>query len=494
MLQYRIKATCKTDEVVQEHVILHEDNNYSIILKDISQNMKIFAISLGCAKNSIDTELILGSLVPAGARLVNRPEVADVILVNTCGFLESAVQESIDSILEMAEHRTRGQILAVTGCMVERYGLELRQELPEVDIFHGTVRPELMAEKIEAKLHAMPGKASVITGPSNVSPKDSAHSRDACGEWITAGGRLVTTPPWRAFVRIAEGCSNRCTYCLIPSIRGKNICRPADEIINEIRQLSAAGIREITLLAQDLTSYRHGRTDLAGLAHTIMEETDIPWLRLLYLHPGGLTAELLQVMAENDTRICPYLDIPVQHAASGILKRMGRGYDAKYLERLFTMTRDTLPHAALRTTVMVGFPGESEADFQQLMEFINRYQFMHLGCFVYSDEEESAAHGLDGKVDAETADARKAQIMEAQAGISQAINRRLVGKTLKVLVEGISEETDLLLQGRTMLQAPEVDGITYIAEGTANPGDMVDVTITDSHIYDLVGGIAEQKE
>jgi ribosomal protein S12 methylthiotransferase len=463
MLQYTIKIPCRTDEVVQEHVILHEDNNYSIILKDISQNMKIFAISLGCAKNSIDTELILGSLVPQGARLVNGPEVADVILVNTCGFLESAVQESIDAILEVAEHKTREQVLAVTGCMVERYGKELKQELPEVDIFHGTERPELVAQKIEKKLHAMPGKASVITGPSNVSSKD--HSRNACGEWITAGGRLVTTPPWRAFVRIAEGCSNRCTYCLIPSIRGRNICRPADEIIDEIRQLSAAGVREITLLAQDLTSYRHDRTDLAGLARTIIKETDIGWLRLLYLHPAGLTTELLQVMAENDTRICPYLDIPVQHAASGILKRMGRGYDEKHLDRLFSMARNILPHAAFRTTVMVGFPGESEADFQQLMEFIDRHQFMHLGCFVYSDEEECAAHGLDGKVDAETANERKARIMEAQAGISQAINQRFVGKTLKVLIEGISEETDLLLQGRTMLQAPEVDGITYIAEG-----------------------------
>ncbi len=452
--------------------------------------MKIFAISLGCAKNSIDTELILGSLSALPHNLlVNGPENADVILINTCGFLESAVQESIDTILEMAEYKNSEQILAVSGCMVERYGAELERELKEVDIFHGTRHPEVMADKIQAMFYAVRGKTAETATDVKIASADSADLHAGQAGCIMAGGRLVTTPPWRAFVKISEGCSNRCTYCLIPSIRGGNVCRPPDELLAEITELAKSGVREITLLAQDLTSYRYGDMDLAGLVREAVEKTEIPWLRLLYLHPGGITDELLSVMARNSDRICPYLDIPLQHASTDILKRMGRGYDSRDLDRLFARVRSALPDAALRTTVMVGFPGETRADFHELMDFLTKWRFMHLGCFVYSDEEECAAHKLDRKVDSETAEERKTQIMEMQSEISQEINRQFINQTVKVLVEGLSEETDLLLQGRTMFQAPEVDGITYIADGTANTGDICSVKITDSHIYDLVGEI-----
>ena len=444
--------------------------------------MKIFAISLGCAKNSIDTELILGSLAnePCRAHLVASHDDADVILINTCGFLESAVQESIETILEIAQHKRPDQILAVTGCMVERYGAELERELPEVDIFHGTARPELISDRIKEKLYESGAEADA-----------SGQDPEVCtlSQGVMACGRLVTTPPWRAFVKIAEGCSNRCTYCLIPALRGSNRCRPVDEIIKEINLLSASGVREITLLAQDLTSYMDGTTDLTGLCRAIIHNTRIPWLRLLYLHPAGITDALLRFMAENSDRLCPYLDIPVQHAATAVLKRMGRGYDSALLHELFTRVRAVLPEAALRTTVMVGFPGETDDHFQELLEFIKKWRFMHLGCFIYSDEEECAACRLDHKVKTEISEQRRSIVMETQAEISAGINRSLVGKTMKVLAEGISEETDLLLQARTMFQAPEVDGITYITDGTARPGDICHVKITDSHIYDLVGKI-----
>ncbi len=453
------------------------------------KDMKIFAISLGCAKNSIDTELILGVLCAEGkARIVECGDEADVILVNTCGFLESAVQESIDAILQVAQYKRDSQLLAVTGCMVQRYGSELEQALPEVDLFHGARQPELMAEKIIHRIRAMD------TGWAVHDSEKTGYAAQASGTVTDAliCGRLVTTPPWRAFVKIAEGCSNRCTYCLIPSIRGPLTCRAVDEIVDEIGQLTSRGVREVTLLSQDLTSYRHGQADLAALVKEVVEQTDIPWLRLLYLHPAGITQGLLRVMAENSDRICPYLDIPIQHASSDVLRRMGRGYDAEYLDDLFALIRDILPHAALRTTVMVGFPGETRDDFQRLLSFVEKWRFMHLGCFVYSDEEGCAARRFSGKVDREVAEGRRARIMEAQARISEELNREFVGTRQKVLVEGLSEETELLLAGRTMFQAAEVDGITYIADGTADAGDIADVEITDSHVYDLVGAITDE--
>jgi len=450
------------------------------------KDMKIFAISLGCAKNSIDTELILGALCAEGrAHVVECEDEADVILINTCGFLESAVQESIDAILQVAQYKRDSQLLSVTGCMVQRYGSDLERALPEVDLFHGARQPERMAEKIIDRFSALD------TGSPAHDGENSAHAVKISGISPDAlvSGRLVTTPPWRAFVKIAEGCSNRCTYCLIPSIRGPLACRAVDEIVDEIGQLTSRGVREVTLLSQDLTSYRYGQADLAALVKEVVEQTDLPWLRLLYLHPAGITPGLLRIMEENPDRICPYLDIPIQHASSDVLRRMGRGYGAEDLHELFGRIRDALPHAALRTTVMVGFPGETQDDFQRLLSFVERWRFMHLGCFVYSDEEGCSARRFSGKVDREVAEGRKTRIMEVQARISQELNREFVGTRQKVLVEGLSEETELLLAGRTMFQAVEVDGITYIADGTADAGDIVEVEITDSHVYDLAGQI-----
>jgi len=426
--------------------------------------MKVFAISLGCPKNTIDTEVALGSLgsTNSGLKLTNNPQEADLLIINTCGFIEEAVSESIDTILAVAKGKTDRQVLVVMGCMVQRYGNDLKKELPEVDIFLGTGSPQSLVTLIEDHTAQHP-----VRSPTT---------------------RVLTTPPWRAYVKISEGCSNRCTYCLIPMLRGNETSRPVAEIVSEVSSLAIKGVKEITLVAQDLTAYRNGGKTLPDLLEALAGETDLPWFRLLYLHPGKVNIRLLETIASN-TSICPYLDIPIQHASTNILRSMGRRYDSKVLEDLMSQISKLLSHAAVRTTVMVGFPGETEDDFKKLREFVEKWEFEHLGCFIYSDEKECMANKLPGKVSLETAMARKDEIMNIQAGISRAKNSGMVGRVEQVLVEGVSSETELLLAGRTRHQAPEIDGIVYINEGTTGCGEIVSVKITDSHIYDLVGKI-----
>ncbi|MEA1991469.1 MAG: 30S ribosomal protein S12 methylthiotransferase RimO [Thermodesulfobacteriota bacterium] len=426
--------------------------------------MKVFAISLGCPKNTIDTEMALGSLgsTNSGLKLTNNPQEADLLIVNTCGFIEEAVSESIDTILAVAKEKTNRQVLVVMGCMVQRYGDDLKKELPEVDIFLGTGSPQSLITLIKDHTAQHP-----VQSPTN---------------------RVLTTPPWRAYVKISEGCSNRCTYCLIPMLRGNEISRSITEIVSEVNSLATKGVKEITMVAQDLTAYRNGEKTLSDLLEALAGETDLPWIRLLYLHPGKVNIRLLETIAAN-AAICPYLDIPIQHASTNILRSMGRRYDSKALENLMSRISKLFPHAAVRTTVMVGFPGETEDDFKKLRDFVERWEFEHLGCFIYSDEKECVANKLPGKVSTETAMARKDEIMNIQAGISRDKNSDMVGRVEQVLIEGQSSETELLLVGRTGYQAPEIDGIVYINEGAACCGEIVPVKITDSHIYDLVGEI-----
>jgi ribosomal protein S12 methylthiotransferase len=425
--------------------------------------MKVFAISLGCPKNTIDTEEALASLgsINEGLKLVNNLRDADLLIVNTCGFIEDAVSESIDTILAVAKEKTDRQVLVVMGCMVQRYGDDLKKELPEVDIFLGTGSPQSLVTLIKEQVIQKSG---------------------------SPGARILTTPPWRAYVKISEGCSNRCTYCLIPMLRGKEISRPVTEIVSEIDWLVSKGVKEITLVAQDLTAYRNDGKTLADLLETLVEDTDLPWLRLLYLNPGKVNTKLLETIALN-TAICSYLDVPVQHASTDILRSMGRRYDKKYIEELMYKINNLLPYASLRTTVMVGFPGETEDDFQSLRNFVEKWKFDHLGCFIYSDEKECVANKLPGKVSPDTAMARKDEIMKLQARISRTKKSDMVGRVEQVLVEGVSPETELLLVGRTRYQAPEVDGVVYLNKGTADYGEIVPVKITGSHVYDLVGEI-----
>ncbi len=431
---------------------------------------KVFVISLGCPKNLIDTEYALGGIKSAlgGLAFCQVQAEADIILVNTCSFIEDAVSESIETILEAAEGKREGQILGVMGCLPLRYGHQIERLLPEVDVF---LFEQDASEAGRQIANVFMDKEAPLGAGTRLGTS-----------------RLSTGRPWQQYVKISEGCSNRCTYCLIPKIRGRLRCRDPESLVAEINRLGESGAREITLVAQDLTAYQWNHTDLASLLELFLKKTKIPWFRLMYLYPPGITQRLLKVIRENE-RICPYLDIPIQHASTGVLRAMGRGYGLSGLEKTMEAIRRFLPDVSLRTTVMVGFPGETEKDFLILREFIERWRFHHLGCFAYSDEEEAPSFLLRGKVPAEIAKERKAELMALQAGISEEINASFRGRVLDVLVDGPCQETELLLCARSGFQAPEVDGLTYINRGEAISGQMARVRITQSHRYDLVGEI-----
>lgn len=444
--------------------------------------LRFFVSSLGCPKNSIDTEVLLGSIANdiCSIILVQEPADADVLLVNTCGFIESAVSESIERILELIEGKRQGQILVVAGCMVERYGNELVKELPEVDLFYGARAPQNFKDEFKEFLQERYNGdifKGALPGRHNGGPHPLACS-----------SRLLSTPWWRAFVKISEGCSNHCTYCLIPIIRGKAISRNKRDIIEEVNELVALGTREITLVAQDITAYEDSGNLLYDLLKDLLAYTDVSWIRLMYAYPGNIDERILRLMAEGK-RICKYLDIPIQHASDRILKSMGRKYSSQILERQLALIKDVVPGIGLRTTLMVGFPGETDDDFLTLQRFIERWRFHHLGCFIYSDEEGCAASRLDNKIAHETALKRRSALMAIQKQISADINASFINKTLDVLIEGKSAETDLLLTGRSQFQGPEVDGVVYINKGMAEYGEIMSVKITESHYYDLVGEI-----
>ena len=440
---------------------------------------KLFQISLGCSKNLVDSEVMLGLLSGAGYTVCETPEEADLLLVNTCGFIQPAVEEAIDEILAMAEVKKAdpSKKLVVTGCLVQRYRDSLAAEIPEVDCFIGTDG----FQDILLHLAAMgdnSGRLALKSPPTFI--MDSATPR------------RLSTPSHRAFLKITEGCINRCTYCMIPSIRGTLRSREMDDIVREARQLQAQGVKELCLIAQDLTAYGLDRApkepQLVALLEMLLSQTTIPWLRLLYLHPQRVSQPLLDLMAANP-RLLPYLDIPVQHVSDRILKLMNRPYGRKYLEELFARIRRTLPDIALRTTLMVGFPGETEAEVEAMESFLREQQLDHVGIFTYSNEEGCAAANLPDHCPEEQMEERREHLMAVQAEISAAKNRQRIGQELEVLVEGLSSETDLLLEGRSRYQAPEVDGAVYIADGVCAPGDLVKVRITEAHTYDLVGEV-----
>ncbi len=440
---------------------------------------KLHIVSLGCAKNLVDSEMMLGYLEIGGYEVVEDPAAAELILVNTCGFIRSAVEEAVDEILRLAEYKEEdpAKKLVVTGCMVQRYGAELQQELPEVDLFVGIDDEKRIVELL----------AGLSEGDGVVLQRPSRFIVDS------KMPRRLSTPPFRSFLKVTEGCDNRCTYCMIPSIRGDLRSRTIPDLVAEAAALSAAGVQELTLIAQDLTAYGDDLdpgTNLAALLHSLLAETDIPWLRLLYLYPVSTSTELLQLMADQP-RILPYLDIPFQHVSDSVLRNMARRYGRQDLEDLITRIRHYVPDCALRTTMLVGFPGETEQDVAELLDCLRRWQLDHVGVFPYEDEDGSVAAGFAGKVAAEVKQERYQRVMELQAEISRNKLQLYVGREEAVLVEGLSRESDLLLEGRTRYQAPDIDGCVYINEGTANPGDIVRVRITEAHIYDLVGGIVE---
>ena len=441
----------------------------------------IFLVSLGCPKNLVDSEVMLGLLRDEGYRSCRSPEEADLLLVNTCGFIQSAVEEGIEEILELAEIKKAHpeKIFVVTGCMVQRYGDELRRELPEVDLFLGT-----------EGFHNITHEIKRFTGNS----VPAVHLKEPVFLMDSRLPRALSTPAHRAYLKVTEGCANRCAYCLIPSLRGTLRSRPLTDLIVEAQRLQAAGIQELTLVAQDLTSFGldFGRSGprLPDLLQSLLAETAIPWLRLLYLYPQRVSDELLALMS-SEPRIMPYLDVPMQHVSGAVLNNMRRPYGKETLIRLLERIRASIPNAAIRSTFMVGFPGETERDVAELEDFLLTQQLDHVGIFAYSNEEGCASYSYPDQCVEEVKKERRERLMELQADISAAKNREKIGTVEPVLVEGVSSQTELLLEGRTRYQAPEIDGCVYITAGQCNAGQIVDVRITEAHTYDLVGEIVE---
>ncbi len=435
-------------------------------------------ISLGCAKNLVDSEIMLGVLQKAGWQLHEDPLQAEVLLINTCGFIQAAVEEAVEEILQLVHIKSSnpGMKIVVVGCLVQRYQAQLLSELPEVDLFVGTEGCNLIAGYLERLMTDRLENRLLLPERSVM---DSSMPR------------TITTPPYRTWLKITEGCDNRCSYCMIPSIRGDLRSRPIDDLVLEAKALERGGVQELSLIAQDLTAFgkeKGGQVKLLALLERLIAETAVPWLRLLYLYPSGIEENLLSFMADQG-RIVPYLDIPFQHVSNPVLAAMNRRYRNEDLYRLIAKIRSHLPDVALRTTFLVGFPGETEQDVLQLEKFMREVRIDHVGIFSYANEEGCASEHFPNQCAEEEKDARRGHLLAIQADISAEIQKKYIGRSEPVLIEGYSSETDLLLEGRTRFQAPDVDGCVYVTEGEASPGDIVLVNITEAHVYDLVGGI-----
>lgn len=466
----------------------------------------IHLTSLGCPKNLVDSELMLGLLVEEGLVPVSEPGAADVLLVNTCGFIQSAVEEGIDTILGLIEQKkTPATRVVVCGCMVQRYGADLARELPEVDLFLGTEEVARIAERLrrledQAEVGALDPAgiaAERLSESATIFPLVGRSSAGGDSELFLATAempRRLSTPAHRAYLKITEGCGNRCSYCLIPAIRGPLRSRRLEDLVREAQGLAAAGVKELTLVAQDLTAYGldlgAGGPRLPQLLTALHQAVEVPWLRLLYLYPSRVREDLLELVAAQP-RILPYFDLPFQHVSDPVLKAMNRPYGEEMIRDLVARIRRILPEAAIRSTFMVGFPGESEADVDRLAAFLADCRLDHVGIFTYFNEEGCAAAELSDQCPEELKQERHDRLMGLQRGISLARNLARVGRVEEVLVEGVSAESDLLLEGRTWYQAPEIDGSVYINEGTCRAGELVRVKISEAHPYDLVGAIVE---
>jgi ribosomal protein S12 methylthiotransferase len=429
---------------------------------------KIGMVSLGCPKNQVDAEQMLGVLAGSGYEITADQTEADVIVVNTCGFIESAKEESIEAILEAASMKKRGSCkkVIVAGCLAQRYREELGKELPEADVIMGTADIGRISEICAAALTKKGGMLSV-SSPA----------------MVYGLPRISTTPAHYRYLKIAEGCSNRCSYCAIPIIRGNFTSRPAASIMEEARLLVGEGAKELILLAQDSTAYRDRTTDLVALLKRLVRVRGIEWLRLMYAYPGRISKELMDVLA-GEEKICKYLDIPIQHFDDKVLAAMNRRSTSEDIRKTIAQLRKRVPGIALRTSLIVGFPGETEAAFKRLLAYVKEAEFEHLGVFTYSPEEGTAAHEFAAPVPADVAADRLDRIMKAQAKISLKKNRALIGSRQRVLVDDME---DMALIGRMQTQAPEIDGVVYLSETDAGPGDLVDVVITDATEYDLMG-------
>jgi ribosomal protein S12 methylthiotransferase len=458
--------------------------------------MKIGFLSLGCPKNLVDGEVMLGIAREAGHEITTDSAAADVLVVNTCAFIDSAKQESIDAILEMAQQKRDGACarLVVTGCLAERYRDDLRKEIPEIDAVLGTGEVEgILAAINGSRTELSPGEPAGVNGavPLTFHTKSRAGASLPTYLYDAETPRLVTTPGHYAYVKIAEGCDYTCAFCIIPTLRGAYRSRTADSIVREAQSLAARGVRELLLISQDTTFYgidRGERGALAALLRRLNAIDGLAWIRLLYLYPTTITNEVLDVMADCE-KVCRYIDLPLQHASASVLKRMRRPGNRHVYDRLLARIRDRVPGVTLRTTLIVGFPGETDEDFAELEGFVADTAFDHVGVFTYSHEEGTRAHALEDDVPAAVKNARRNALMGRQKGIVRAKLRGRVGSTVEVLVDGPSAEHGLVLQGRIEGQAPDIDSVVYLTDCDPSEhaaGALVQARIVSARGYDLV--------
>lgn len=441
------------------------------------RKIKVGFVSLGCSKNLVDTEVMLAKLVSEGYEITPEDIEADVIIVNTCAFIESAKNEAIENILDVAwlkKHHTL-QAIIVTGCLAERYRSQIFDEIPEVDAVIGVGSLGHIAEAVDAVLK---GEKYSSFDDKNTSP--------------LGGERIVTTPEYTAYLKVAEGCDNRCTYCAIPMIRGNFRSRPIEDLVKEAKELEAIGVKELNLIAQDTTRYGldlYGEYRLPALIRAICEATNIPWIRILYCYPDKITDELIEEMKHND-RVVKYIDLPIQHISDRVLSAMNRHGDASMIKAVVKKLRDEIPDICIRTTVIVGFPGETEEDFNELCDYISEAEFDRLGAFTYSREEDTPAYAFDDQIDEQTKQDRYDIIMREQLHIAERKNEALVGKRITVLCEAFDPAAEIYY-GRSAHDAPDIDTKVYfknaIGKKRIAPGTFVDVDIEEAIDYDLVG-------
>ncbi|MBP6323071.1 MAG: 30S ribosomal protein S12 methylthiotransferase RimO [Fusobacteriaceae bacterium] len=444
--------------------------------------MKLAIISLGCSKNLVDSENMIGILVNRkGFELTNNIEDADVAIVNTCGFIGDAKEESVQNILEVSQYKTTGKLkkLIVTGCLAQRYSQDIIQEMPEVDAVIGTGEIGKIEEIMD---EVLAGKKIVKTESFDFLMSSETD-------------RILTTFPHTAYVKIAEGCNRKCSYCIIPQLRGELRSRSIEDIVEEVKNLAESGVKEINLLAQETTEYgldRYNKKALPDLLKELVKVDGIEWIRCYYMFPNSLTEELVEVI-KNEPKVCNYFDVPIQHISGNILQKMGRAKSGDQIKGILNKIRESIPEATIRTTVIVGFPGETDEDYEELKEFVSEFKFDYVGVFKYSREEDTKAYDMDDQIDEEIKNQRWADLVNLQAKIAEEKNKALIGKEIEVMIDGISSESEYMLEGRTQGQALEIDGKVLTTDGTAKAGEIVKVKIEQNFDYDFIGPILENK-
>lgn len=445
--------------------------------------MKLALISLGCSKNLVDSEHYLGILSKGkGMELTSELSEADIVIVNTCGFIGDAKEESIETILEVSEFKETGNLkkLIVAGCLAQKYSEEILKELPEVDAVIGTGD----IDKIEKVVD------EILENKKVVETKNMTFLANANTE------RVLTTASHTAYLKISEGCNRACTYCIIPQMRGRLRSRSIEDIVEEAKRLVASGVREINLLAQETTEYGidlYGDKKLAALMKELCKIEGLKWLRTYYMHPEYVTDELIEVM-KSEEKICKYFDVPIQHVSDNILRNMARAKSGEQVKDVLNRIRKAIPEATIRTTLIVGFPGETEENFQELMDYVREFEFDYAGVFKYSREEDTVAYNLPNQVPEEIKEKRYAELVNLQSEIAERKNRRLLGEEIEVMIDGVSSESEYLLEGRIRGQALEIDGKVLTTDGTAKPGEIVKVKFEQNFEYDFVGPIVENEK